>query len=88
MAANKNASRRTLESDPARVDAPTASTLAYRDLPPLDSDILAPAKVRIKGATAFTQSAEAHLAATSCRCDRALESDRAWLADPDGRASE
>ncbi len=49
MAANKNASRRTLKSDLARVDAHTVSAKEYRELPQLTSDMLARAKLKKGG---------------------------------------
>jgi len=49
MAANKNASRRTLKSDLARVDAHIVSAKEYRELPQLTSDMLARAKVKKGG---------------------------------------
>jgi len=49
MAANKNASRRTLKSDLVRVDAHTVSAKEYRELPQLTSDMLARAKVKKGG---------------------------------------
>jgi uncharacterized protein (DUF4415 family) len=49
MAANKNASRRTLKSDLARVDTHVVSAKEYRDLPQLTSDMLARAKVKKGG---------------------------------------
>jgi uncharacterized protein (DUF4415 family) len=49
MAANKNASRRTLKSDLARVDARIVSAKEYRELPQLTSDMLARAKVKKGG---------------------------------------
>jgi uncharacterized protein (DUF4415 family) len=49
MAANKNASHRTLKSDLARVDAHTVSAKEYRELPQLTSDMLARAKVKKGG---------------------------------------
>ena len=49
MAANKNASRRTLKSDLARVDAHAVSAKEYRELPQLTSDMLARAKVKKGG---------------------------------------
>jgi uncharacterized protein (DUF4415 family) len=49
MAANKNASRRTLKSDLARVDAHVVRAKEYRELPQLTSDMLARAKVKKGG---------------------------------------
>jgi uncharacterized protein (DUF4415 family) len=49
MAANKNASRRTLKSDLARVDAHVVSAKEYRELPQLTSDMLARATVKKGG---------------------------------------
>jgi hypothetical protein len=45
MNANKNASRRSLKSDMARVDAHTLKTEEYEDLPELTEEMLARAKV-------------------------------------------
>jgi uncharacterized protein (DUF4415 family) len=49
MPANKNASRRTLKSDLARVDAHVVGAKEYRELPQLTSDMLARAKVKKGG---------------------------------------
>ena len=49
MTAKKNASRRTLKSDLARVDAHVVSPKEFRELPQLTSDMLARAKVRKGG---------------------------------------
>jgi len=49
MAANKNASRRTLKSDLTRVDAHIVSAKEYRELPQLTSDMLARAQVKKGG---------------------------------------
>jgi uncharacterized protein (DUF4415 family) len=49
MPANKNASRRTLKSDLARVDVHVVSAKEYRELPQLTSDMLARAKVKKGG---------------------------------------
>jgi len=46
---SKNASRRTLKSDLARVDAHVISAKEYRELPQLTSDMLARAKVKKGG---------------------------------------
>lgn len=49
MTAKKNASRRTLKSDLARVDAHAVSAAEFRELPQLTSDMLARAKVKRGG---------------------------------------
>jgi uncharacterized protein (DUF4415 family) len=49
MNANKNASRRSLKSDMARVDAHTLKTEEYEDLPELTEEMLARAKVNKGG---------------------------------------
>ena len=49
MIAKKNASRRTLRSDLARVDAHVVSAREFRDLPQLTSEMLARAKVKKGG---------------------------------------
>ena len=49
MNANKNASRRSLKSDMARVDAHTLKKEEYEDLPELTEDMLARAKVNKGG---------------------------------------
>lgn len=49
MTAKKNASRRTLKSDLARVDAHVVSDREFRELPQLTSDMLARAKVKRGG---------------------------------------
>ena len=49
MPANKNASRRTLKSDLARVDAHVVGAKEYRELPQPTSDILARAKMKKGG---------------------------------------
>lgn len=49
MNANKNASRRSLKSDMARVDAHTLKKEEYEDLPELTDEMLARAKVNKGG---------------------------------------
>jgi uncharacterized protein (DUF4415 family) len=49
MNANKNASRRSLKSDMARVDAHTLKKEEYEDLPELTEEMLARAKVNKGG---------------------------------------
>ena len=49
MAANKSASRRTLKSDLARVDAHFVGAKEYRELPELTADMLARAQVKKGG---------------------------------------
>lgn len=49
MNANKNASRRSLKSDMARVDAHTLKEDEYEDLPELTEEMLARAKVNKGG---------------------------------------
>lgn len=49
MTAKKNASRRTLRSDLARVDAHVVSAREFRDLPQLTSEMLARARVKKGG---------------------------------------
>ncbi|MHB1233594.1 MAG: BrnA antitoxin family protein [Burkholderiales bacterium] len=49
MNANKNASRRSLKSDMARVDAHTVKAEEYEDLPELTEEMLARAKVNKGG---------------------------------------
>ena len=49
MAANRNASRRTLKSDLARVDAHVVRAEEYRELPELTAEMLARAKVKKGG---------------------------------------
>ena len=49
MAAKKGASRRTLKSDLAKVDAHSIRPGEYRDLPELTSEMLARAKVKKGG---------------------------------------
>jgi uncharacterized protein (DUF4415 family) len=49
MAANRNASRRTLKSDLARADAHVVGAKEYRELPELTDEMLARAKVKRGG---------------------------------------
>jgi len=49
MTANKSASRRTLKSDLARVDAHVVSSKEYQELPQLTSEMLTRAKVKKGG---------------------------------------
>ena len=49
MTANKNASRHSLKSDMARVDAHTLKKEEYEDLPELTEEMLARAKVNKGG---------------------------------------
>ena len=49
MNANKNASRHSLKSDMARVDAHTLKKAEYEDLPELTEEMLARAKVNKGG---------------------------------------
>ena len=49
MPANKSASRRTVKSDLARVDAHVISAKEYRELPQLTSQMLSRAKVKKGG---------------------------------------
>lgn len=49
MAANRNASRRTLKSNLARVDAHVVGAKEYRELPELTDEMLARAKVKRGG---------------------------------------
>lgn len=49
MTAKKNASRRTLKSDLARVDAHVVSARELRELPQLTSEMLARARVKKGG---------------------------------------
>jgi uncharacterized protein (DUF4415 family) len=49
MTVKKNASRRTLRSDLARIDAHVVGAREYRELPQLTSEMLARAKVRKGG---------------------------------------
>jgi uncharacterized protein (DUF4415 family) len=49
MAANRSASRRTLKSDLARVDAHVVRAKEYRELPELTAEMLARAKVKKGG---------------------------------------
>jgi len=49
MAAKRGASRRTSQSDLARVDAHVVRPVEYRELPELTSEMLARAKVRKGG---------------------------------------
>lgn len=49
MTAKRNASRHTLKSDLARVDAHVLHAREFRELPQLTSDMLARAKVRKGG---------------------------------------
>ncbi len=49
MNANKNASRRSLKSDMARVDAHTLKKEEYEDLPELTEEMLARARVNKGG---------------------------------------
>ena len=49
MNANKNASRRSLKSDMARVDVHTVKAEEYEDLPELTEEMLARAKVNKGG---------------------------------------
>ncbi len=49
MAANRNASRRTLRSDLARVDTHEVGAEEYRELPELTDEMLARAKVKKGG---------------------------------------
>ncbi len=49
MAANRSASRRTLKSDLARVDAHVVRAKEYRELPELTTEMLARAKVKKGG---------------------------------------
>ena len=49
MVGNRNASRRILKSDLARVDAHVVGTKEYRELPEFTEEILARAKVKKGG---------------------------------------
>jgi uncharacterized protein (DUF4415 family) len=49
MTVRKNASRRTLRSDLARIDAHVVGAREYRELPQLTSEMLARAKVKKGG---------------------------------------
>ena len=49
MNANKSASRRSLKSDLARVDAHIVKTKEYRELPELTEEMLVRAKIRKGG---------------------------------------
>jgi hypothetical protein len=86
MPANRNASRRTLKSDLARVDAHIVSAKEYRELPQLTSDMLARAKVKKGGRPRSLNPQEAHLASASCGCHCALEGNGSGLANAHGRA--
>jgi len=87
MPANKNASRRTLKSDLARVDAHIVSAKEYRELRSSRRTCLHAPRSRKAAVHVHVHSPqEAHLASASCGCHCALEGNGSGLANAHGRA--
>jgi hypothetical protein len=88
MNVKKLASRRSLKSDLARVEAHKVKPEEYEELPELTDDMLARAKVN-KGGRPFSPNPRKLISLRlASRCDQTLEGDRPRLANTHGGTPE
>ena len=86
MKERKRASRRSLKSDVARVDAHSVRPEEYEELP--DRRDACPRQSPQRLSAGLAESAEVDLSAPAGRRHRTLEGNWPWVADPHGSAAE